>query len=587
VKAGGEGHGQRDGDPGARNGSNKAAATFAIVVALVAAIGGAWYVSSTNWSSAGAFDPASHVPKDVDTVAWIGSLGALADGLTEIADRIRGSGGLAEAAKLLLDVPSLDDAGLRAAGLAPQHGAVVFGWRQAYWLVAPLSSAAGADHLLGLFQRRGHPVTELAQQESLRTWQVKDRAGERVVGHLWLKDGLVVGRLAAVSVPSEATPVALEPAEFEIWSAAKRLPSGALDSAGAVISAYSQIGRDDALRRRLRRSLGPASLLFGRYVGSFTRVSVNLRIKAGEPSLDVRLYGPKAQAAEIQRYHHAFITDDKELVDFGDVLPDEVTALARARVNPNLVAMISGVVGLAGGVDLGLVDRSLRSLDMRSLLLDPFDGQLAVAVLGISDDATPDLRRWRGDGWRKMAGVAVAVALKTDTAAAHLLDRIRQRLEDDKISVRDAKLGPWTGLHRESGKASWSLLKRGRAVLWILGDGELARFERVAAGRFPSLAKTLEGDLERAAVTGKGQWLSLLVTTGRAVRSARRRGIPDAITAMVASVTAVAAGVELHEDGATIRLSVRPAPKSRNKQAALSNRGPSNKHGAAGKRDAR
>lgn len=535
---------------------------LAAVALLAALAAGAWLVLQPNGSSHTDFDAAAYVPADVVAVAWAGSLGAIADGLTGIAGRVRGSEGVAEAAKLLLDVPSLDVDGLRSVGLLPELGVVAFGWHDTYWLVAPLSSSAGAAHLLGLLRRRGHSIVEFAQRDTLQVWEIKDRADTRVVGHLWLNEGVAVARVVPLSPPKGVTPVAADPADYDAWLAAKRLPTASLDTDGGALSARWNITRDDPLRRRLRRSLGPASLLFGRYVGSFNKVRADLDLQPAKPSLHLRLHGSKEQAAEIHRYHHAFITDDKALLDIGDVLPDEVTALARLRVNPKLVAMVSGLLGMAGGIDLGLVDPKLRSLDMRGLLLNPFDGQLAVALLGVSDDATPDLRRWRGDGWRKMAGVAVVMALTTDTAASHLLDRVRQRLVDDKAGFRELKLGNWSGVQRKGGKTSWSLLKRGRGVLWILGDGELQRFERVAAGRFSSLGKTLNGALETASVTGKGQWLSLLVTTGRSVRSARRRGIPDSITAMVASIAAVAIGVELHEDGASIRLSVRPAAKA-------------------------
>ena len=148
------------------------------------------------------------------------------------------------------------------------------------------------------------------------------------------------------------------------------------------------------------------------------------------------------------------------------------------------------------------------------------------------------------------------MTLRDDVAAKEVVERARKRLAENGGLQREIELGKWAGVTRKDG--DWAVLRDRRHVVWILGDGELPRFQRVQAGKFPSLGEVLKDDVERAATTGKGAWLSALLTTGRIVRSARRRGIPDAITAMIGSVEALAANVLLHKDGMTLQVQLRP-----------------------------
>ncbi len=541
-------------------------ATLICSLVVIVAVSCAWWLKSPDNVSKIAFDPAVQVPAQANQIAWADSLHNIASGLATLANKVRGSEGLQEATRLLLAVRSLDDEGLSEIGLVADQGVAGFSWRDGNWIVLPVSSEVGASHLVELLGRRGHQVTELPARDSLRTWRIHTRAKDRVLGHLWLVDQLVIARTKSAPLPTDATPIAAAPEEVDEWLTSKRMKPGALVSKGELNVRWNFTKRDPLLSK-LRRALGPAALLFGRYVASFKSAQASLSLRAPGPALNVRLYAPKEQASEVRRYHFGFIENDAALLNLADVLPDEVIAIVRSRIHPNLVSMAAGLLKMAGGVNLGIIDPSLRSLDADALLLEPFDGQLAVALLGVSDEATPDIRQWRGGGWRRQAGVAIAMAMTTDTAANLLVERVRQRLSEDGAGFKTTTLGNWTGLTRKGGQSSWSLVRHKRGVLWILGDGELQRFERVTSGRFPSLGKVVQGALERSVVDGKGQWISALLTTGRAVRSARRRGIPNSITAMVASVAALAAGIELHDDGVSVRLTLRPAKIDNTKKA--------------------
>ena len=535
------------------------------VIAIAVAIAATLALRGREIGPQAEFDPAVHVPSDALAVAWTGPLGRLADGLSALAGAVRGAEGLVDAARMLLDVRSVDSDGLDAAGLSSGRGAVGFVWQGASWLVLPVGSSAGAEHVLGLLRRRGHPVVVVSTDGAGGgSWAIRDRADRHVLGHARWRDGVLLVR-AAAPLPMGATLTDADPAALSAWAAAPKLPSGGLEDPGSGVAARWNIGPDDPVRRQLRRSLGPAALLFGRYVGSFTRAEAKLRLDAAGVSLRARLYGPEQQAAEIKRYHHDFIESDAALMPLGEVLPDETTALARLRLNPKLVAMASTFLAMAGGIDLGAVDRSLRTLDAKPLLLDTFDGQLALALLGVSDEATVDPSQWRGYRWREHAGLAIGVTLRTDQDAIALLDRVRGRLDQEKARFSPLSLGKWQGIARRKGVVAWGLARQRRHVLFILGNGEIERLERVAAGKFPSLGAVAATELQRAAMDGKPHWLAVIATTGRTVRSARRRGVPDAITAMIGSVKLVAAGVQLHADGATldVELAARARPGSK------------------------
>lgn len=533
------------------------------LVLLLALVGGTvWVLKYREQGTSARFEATAHVPKAAVGVFWTGTLAEIATGLTEVGARIKGSAGLRDAAALLIGVKSLTAAGLTEVGLEAEAGVAGFIWDDAAWLAVPVRSRAGADHLLNLLQRRGHQVEALPAVGSRSFWQIHTRAGDAIAGHSQLEGGVLLTRMV-LPTATAATPTDARIDAFDAWRAAPKLAgseaeSGAKTPGGRLLHARWRLDKDDPIRSLVRRSLGPASLLFGRFVGSFTDARLDVLITNGAPTVTMKLNAPPDQAAEMRRYHRDFVQDDQALIALGGVLPDEVTAVVRARINPNLVSMVAGLLALGGGIAGDLLDPELRSLDLQPLLLAPFDGQIAVALLGVSDDATPDLQQWRGTGWRKLAGVAAAVALRTDTDATAVIDRVRSRLQENSATFANVSLGEWRGIRRTGGRTSWALLRRDRGVFVILGEGEWERFDRVARGKFPSLGSTLQGPLENAVTSGKGQWLSAVVTTGRTVRSARRRGIPNSITSMVASVSAVALGVDLLDDGVRISASIRP-----------------------------
>lgn len=551
------------------HGASLIRAVAAAVIATLVGVG-VWYGVQQRGAAGTRPTAASLVPADAQGVIWTDELAALGRGLLRLQQRMPDSSGLVDAAAMLLKLPGIDAESLRSVGLDPDSPVVVYRWRGGIWVALAVGEPRGAEHLWTVLRNRGH-VVEAA--ESGDSWRIQSRDGSEVIAAADLLGGTLVvrgpDRLAVAvaanspnghTLPTAATPTALaDLADLATWQAAPRIEPDQLTATAGDLHARWQLGKDSAIRKLVRRSLGPAALLFGGYVGSFERVALDVSLDVDNPLVRLQLLTAPGRGADVRKYHQDFIADDSPaLLDVGDILPDEPALLVRARVNPRLAAMASGLLRMAGAMDLGVLHPSLRALDTAALLVALLDGQLAVALLGISDEANPDPRTWPRSQVRANLGLAVALSLTNDTAAQTLLARIRALLTESQVKVAAAKLGAWQGFSVLGAGAPWSLVRRGRALLWLGGDGELARFERVDKGRFPSLGRAVSTPLEKELVAGHKRWLGALITTGRIVRSARRRGIPDSLTKMLASVSALAVGVQLHDDGLTVDVQLRP-----------------------------
>ncbi len=207
---------------------------------------------------------------------------------------------------------------------------------------------------------------------------------------------------------------------------------------------------------------------------------------------------------------------------------------------------------------LSWIHPALAGLDAHKLLLDQLDGQLAVGLLGVDDAAPADPRTWSGRGLRRTVGAFIAASLRSDAAAKTLVERTRTVLLEAGAKPASHKLGSFAGFTLAAGPAPWTLLRNGRALIWISGAGELERFDRVARGRFANLATSAGTDLEREVAAGGDHWVGVLLTTGRLSRSMRRRGIPAHFVRMVSSVAALAATLRLQPDGLVLDVGLRP-----------------------------
>jgi len=563
----------------ATGGRTRRVASLAVIgLALAALIAGAlWWSARTPAPTP--FLLHEQVPAKATQVVWIDRLGDVVDGLDDLGRRIRGAEGLSEAAALLAGLPRLDRQTLLDAGLDPDAGLVAWQSGGAVWLSTRVAHAGGAEHVVDVLQRRGHSVQPgAAAQDGARLWTIAARGQpDELPGMLRLRDDVLLlrWRLPA-AVRSKATKDA---------KGANNAAGDLADDAGAALLTYDDLPRkvaaaltaaDGVLHARLaltpevgfhkaaRKAIGPGVLLFGRLVDGLQRAELDLRLGPALPRLSLRLLSAPAATKAVADYHQGFLAEGTPLLDLGALLPDEVAAMARLRLNPALLGMVPKILlsRVLPSSSLSWVHPSLAALDAHTLLLDQLDGQVAVGLLGVDDAAPADPRTWAGRGLRRTVGAFVAASMRSDQAARGLLERMQTVLREGGHGTSPQKLGEFAGFTLTHKQAPWTLLRRGRALVWISGPGELQRFERVARGRFPSLASSSGSDVEREVASGGAHWIGLLLTTGRISRSMRRRGIPAHFVRMVGSVAALATVLRVQPDGLALELTVRPRRKA-------------------------
>ncbi len=502
----------------------------------------------------------AQVPTSAEQIIWLDELGDVVDGLSDLGRQIRGAEGLSEAGALLIGMPRLDRATLSEVGLDPSAGVVVWQHERALWISTRVANDGGAEHVVDVLRRRGHIVQPLnADSGPGRGWSVAARGDESD-----LRARLrLVGRNLLVRwylpLPGKGTPVG-HTAALQAYDSAPRMAEAAMKAAGGQVHLRLRLTPELGFHKAARRAIGPAGLLFGRLVDGLQRAEVDLYLSGGPPRLAVRLLSPAAATKAVADYHQGFLPEGTPALDLGQLLPDEVAALARVRLNPALLGMVPNVLRnrvLPASI-LSQLHRSLSALDAHALLVDQLDGQVAVGLLGVDDAAPADPRTWSRRGFRRTVGAFVAASLRSDQAARNLIDRMRAVLAETGAKLASRTLGAFAGFTIGDPSVPWTLLRRGRSLIWISGAGELERFERVARGRFNTLAKSAGTDLEREVAAGGDHWVGALVTTGRLSRSMRRRGIPAHFVRMVASVAAVAATLSLRSDGLVLEVTLRP-----------------------------
>ncbi len=532
------------------------------------------------------------IPEDAPAYAHSATLGALADDLQQLGAQFEGSGGLSEAAGVALGLQRLDRDALVAVGLRPDAGVAAFVYDGAFWLALPGVGEAGVAHIRRTLERRGLGLGEAAPghfRNAAANIDLHWLAGGALVlraplPQAWaralgegtadraVEAGAAAGTAAgnpagaAAGTATESDPVAgpapLRPFSDALaaWQQSKRLPARAATGLHAEV----RLGAGDALRPRLRAALGPAALLFGRAVDAIAGARFDLDGLGAAPHLRLSLQVPEGLGRELGAYHQDFLAAT-EAVDLGALLPDEVALLVRGRINPALLDMLPTMLRdrLLPKELLGRLDPALATVDARALLVEALDGQVFGGLLGIDDGLAlgPQLGADVA-ALLPAVGAFVGVGLRSAEARAALQQAIEAALAVAGRAGSPVTLGAFQGRAYPGTQPHESpettLLGSGRALLVLVGAGERERWQRVAAGKLPSAAAAAASSQERAVLQGQGAWWAVSSTLGRVVRAARRRGVPEHFVRMIASVSAVSAGLRMGEDGITVELVLRP-----------------------------
>lgn len=545
---------------------------------LVAAAVGAYIVRSGGVDSVA--DAASIVPADASAVALVAPYGEVADGLSRLAARLDGSEGVLEALGVALGLQRFDRPSLQAAGLQAEGNGAVFLWRDHLWMALTGVQPAGRLHVVATLRQRGVTVTEAGPGAWTLTrlgWTAQLWAVEPgwLIGR-WPVDAEIAAALGTAAPANGAragdATVAAPPrpaADVDLSALRAATPAKRRLEAGETLRVSVPLAQGDALRPALRQAIGPAGLLFGRIVDNIQGTELRLSLAGEAPSLTILLRLPEAIAKEFAAYHQDFVPDERAL-DAGAVLPDEVAFWLRLRLNPALLGMIPGFLRtrLLPPTLLGRLHPALEKVDAQTLLLDALDGQLGVGLLGVDDRVTigPGLLAsvlgGRVAALQDGVGTFAFVGLRDAAAATRLVQACHDALVEGEQALQPRALGAGKGFvvpaDATRHQPEVTVLAIGAAVWIVSGVGEFERFERAAAGRFPTLGKAAVGALEREVATGKQLWLAAGSTTGRIVRAARRRGVPEHFVRMIPP--AATTRLRLSNDGVGLAIEVRPQP---------------------------
>ena len=270
---------------------------------------------------------------------------------------------------------------------------------------------------------------------------------------------------------------------------------------------------------------------------------------------------------------------------FDRVLPRHSTVAARIKTAiPELVQAVPSFV-----LKRVLPER-LPSIDNVPLptpkeLLEIFNGELSLAILGLDDDALLTQlapRRQLPEKFFQMAHMAVGVGVKDVSAVETVLTRLAVQARERGFAV--AALGePGRGINGysfvtrrplktrsrrpDTAPRTYALLvsKTHRALFFVTGRGEVARFLDVAAGKalaLRGLAEVSAGDAPttptvRAAISGEGVQLSAVATPTRIARELADKGVPPYFLKMMSDLFAVALTLDVSPEQVRMKVDVQ------------------------------
>ncbi len=500
------------------------------------------------------------VPEDADALLWLDSLAPLAQSLAQLAARVPGTAGILDAGKLVLGVDLRDADAVARAGLRNDAGICVFRWHGALWLILPITSPEGGAHLSRLLQGRGYRVGPgLGAFEDLQNhWDIFDRQQDKVaIAHLFQSGAAAILRWQIAPRPADHAS-----AEYTAWRKAAHMKEKALHGAQGQMHLRMAWQKEGPEIAALHTALGIGNLVFSGALDKIVRMEADFDMAAGKPTLRIELACQPGDLAEIAKFHQNFVVSTGPgLLDLGALLPDETPLFWRGRLNPAILNMLPSTLRdrFLPAALLSFWHPSLQGVDARSDLIAFLDGQVAAGLLGVADDFPLDPYLWTPATLRKGLRAFVAVSLQTDTQAAHFMDRVRSAIDTSSEKAVSVQMLEFSGFSVADPQGPWLMLRKDAQVVLVSGIGAQDDLQHIADGKFPSLQAAVRGELEKSAVHGAQLWTALLTSTPRIARSLRRRGVPDYVVQMLASVAAVATTVQWTQDGLQIRLALRPS----------------------------
>ncbi|HAN31821.1 MAG TPA: hypothetical protein DCQ06_09515 [Myxococcales bacterium] len=509
-------------------------------------------------------DFAPALPTEANSWLMTASTTDLVADLQRFSRQIRGASALPDAIGALIGLQTFDQAQLAAHGISRQARLTCFVWRDQWWGWIATEDRRRDETWPLWLKRRGFQI------ESTGSLWVVTEAGQSspvALIHLLKGQALIHGPLPGTGLDFTRQPAELTPtwpsddlksfalAELTQWQQASKRAW----TTGSTLTVHVDVKAASHAKARARALLGPAALLFGGVVDAIESIEAKLNLASKSPALTLRLNTHKGANRAFYDYYVAPF-DKGPTLALGEVLPDETSFWTLVHINPKLLKWVPNFLlkrVLPADV-FGHIDSRFAAIDLRTELVQRWNGRLALGFLGLNDDfRLPTGIKALLRGWSHM-GFFVGLGLDEPAAAAALPQAILAACDGTRDCAQEVSIGPWKGVTLQRDNLHVSCLHRDNNLLWIFGQGELERFYRVQRGRFPSWKGAADNELELAIGQDGHGWMKAALSTGRISRAVRRRGVPDTVVQMLRSVAAIAGRMVVDVDGFEVSMRLRP-----------------------------
>ncbi|MCA9518311.1 MAG: hypothetical protein KC635_25425, partial [Myxococcales bacterium] len=243
---------------------------------------------------------------------------------------------------------------------------------------------------------------------------------------------------------------------------------------------------------------------------------------------------------------------------FADVFPKTTTALVRLRMNLGRVRKIPRILrdNVMPSTLPGLSGLPLPAL---SDLVDLVEGDVAVALLGVADQATlTDLGQLqRGGGFERVLHVALAARARDSAGLMEAFGGIASQLETSRWTVAPIDAGGFRGWAFSRDERAYSVLIGHGVVVFVIGRGEVEPFLAVAEKRALPLASLAEGEPTVAAALGREPaTFGFVAGFTRLTRELADKGVPPYFLKILNDIRVLGARVDVAEKRVSVDLDV-------------------------------
>ena len=266
-----------------------------------------------------------------------------------------------------------------------------------------------------------------------------------------------------------------------------------------------------------------------------------------------------------------YMQTDTSSPKFAAIFPKNSSLFVRSRVLLEKAGPFLAGAALLLNSEPAYIDR--LPVPPIPMLLDSLTGEIAVAVMGLDDGVQPTtILRIRNDLPRLLQAVHTAVAVEavTEAKAKELLSSIVARAptagfrtsalshaEMEGVILTKELTARRGGYKSRQEKRVYTVLRHGKILVGISGEGELQRFLDVQAGKAIALqTAATDAHMKAALIEGKDA-LALTLMSTRITRELADKGMPPFFLTVVNSIREIALRARVEKKHLKIVLEAR------------------------------